>query len=838
MRRTSLRGVGETAKGAPLKSQLPIARFQIVNEQLIQQIRPISSTPRARRSGAGQWTVFPATRINEPLAKAATILKRSLAHERGAPGLREAYLEFRRAFIDAGAGARRILESQRAQKWRWSSSGPEDPTVTPGVIHDVINVLTGNEPAGRHTAVMEDVHLASEVVVDISSLYGMQGLPSLYSLVIATMSRLDPAKTLCWIAKVDELGPSTYEVTSEDYATVMRGFATRCDEDSMRDLLSGMRKHRRLRPNATVWHPYILFLATASPDTKHNLGRISAAVTEMSEVDGAEPTIPLLSDIIWQYSRAQDYGGVVKYVNMLRERMEPDSPVHTRSELCYAAAALTNLAGMRDGYDAAVKEALLLKEAGFPHNSTTMRTLMAVKGSPVFGGESLVDLANSLDVIIAPEVWAIVIRRSVQHQDGLERAIALYEESKLHGSIPTSGMVDPLIHALCTRFQPPTVEDVERALEIYYDLRDAHKVPKRKIKGTLAKRHTPPDSAIFINLLQAICRSHPPSQTTSDLIIHLLIDMRHFHVKLDPSFVQRVLSELLVVSDSHEAAFKIWMYLREVDGSVLDATGYAAVLEQFAQLSFEDDPLPSVPHYLDIVQSMRESGVPITPFVYNIIFTRYATLARSTLEAAENKDPDSPEVQEGIALRLRMLEAVKKLHLTLKIDASFTPTVATMNAAMNAYNYLGAFQEAYSVWDELAYGMPGFDHASVSIALDVCGYAGDSASADRVWRRARGVYTRARAGHQPFTPNTNNWAALIECRTRLGKYESAVSAFWEMLHAEDRNIVPSPDLKCAEVMVKCARGNGDEDRILRLLEKTAPDLYRLLVSPNATQVLE
>lgn len=834
MHRASFRRVRETRREFLVGGQQvapPVARLRIASEPLIQKYRPISFTTYSRRNDTNRWTVFPAARTAEPLVEAATSLKRSLNHHPGFSRLREAYLDFRRAFLDAGVGARRILEPQRVQKWRWPSGGSEDPTVTPGVLHDVINALINNFPGRRYSPGIEDVRLASEILIDISSLYGMQSLPSLHSQVISRMSRLDPDEALRWIAKLGELRPAVYEVTSEDYAAVIRGLTARRDEVGMRGLLNDMRNHQRLRPNATVWHPYILFLATASPDNNHNFGRLEAALTEMIETDGVEPTVPLLSDIVWQYSRAQDYEGALKHVDRLRERIEPESPIITRSELCYAVAALTNHAGMRGGYDNAVKEALLLKDDGFPHNSTTMRTLMAAEGSPLFDAGSLVALANTLDVIIAPEIWAIAIRRAVQNENGLDRAIALHEESKLHRCIPTSGMVDPLIHALCKRSQPPKVEDVEQALEIYYDLRDAHKVPEHKSSGMLAKRHTPPDNAIFINLLQAISRSCQASQTTSDLIIHLLVDMRHFNVKLDPSFVQTVFAELLVVSDSHETAFKIWTYLREIDESVLNATGYATVLEQFAQLSFEDDPLPSVPHYLDIVQSMREGGVPITPFVYNIIFTRYAALARLTLEAAENKDPDSPEVQDGIALRLRMLEAVKKLHLTLKIDASFTPTVATMNAVMNAYNYLGAFREAYGVWDELAYGMPEFDHASVSIALDVCGYAGDAASADRVWRRARGVYTKARAGQQPFTPNANNWAALIECRTRLGKYESAVSAFREMLHAEDRNMIPFPDLKCAEVMVRCARSKGDEDRILSLLQKNALDLYCSLAPP-------
>lgn len=708
-----------------------------------------------------------------------------------------------------------------------------DSTITPGVLQDAIEILSGTRLPSQASPELDDVQLASELVLDMSRLFGMQSVPQCRSTVISGMSRVNPTMTLDWLSELEDSPPTEVAAVSlEDYVTVIQGFVRTQDEEGVKLVMNRARNHSALQPSAVLWQPYIKFLATATPDNGENFARLESALREM-EAEGIPPTAPIISDVLLQCISAANPSGAERYCNALRELIEPESLTLTHSELCYAVAALVKYAGMCGGYPAAVEEAIALRQEGFQHNSHTMRALLDMDACSVFDAETLMTLADSLDIVPTPAVWAIVIKRALDGPDGLNAALATYNESKLRDVRPNSALVDPLIHALCSRTSSPSQDDVDRALDIYYDLRDAQSRHDR------TERDPPPDRHIFMALLQGVSRSRTPSQTTSDLIIQLLIDMRYFQIKLHPSFIQNVFTSLLAISHSHDTAFKIWTYLREIDESVLTTTGYGAVLKQFAELSFDDDPLPSLNNYLEITQAMRKSGVTMTPYMYNVIFTRYARIAQSSSAAAAAVvDPDSPEHQKGIELRERILTAVKRLHLTLKIDAAVTPETATLNALMNAYNHLGEYQDAYDVWTELAYGKAHFDHTSVSIALDVCGFAGDAASADGVWRRVRGTQARPRHGRPPFVPSVNNWTSLIECRTRVNKYPAALAAFKEMLAAQDRSAIPLPDLKCAEVMLKCAKKNGDGDFVLKLIRTKLPDLFPAFLESNKNQSAE
>jgi hypothetical protein len=586
------------------------------------------------------------------------------------------------------------------------------------------------------------------------------------------------------------------------------------------------------------------------------------SLVEATERDRVSLTAPILADAVIQRRLAQDREGASQYAEQLREVLQKTSPHYTPSEEHYATAALVGYHGMAGGgYTAALEAALLMKAAGYSHNSTTIRTLMGMDDCPSLDAKSLVDLGMKLNTNITVDVWANAVSRALKDKagDGLSTALGLYEESKRREVIPVAGLVDPLIQALCTRSNPPSSKDVHDALELYYDLRDAtftiDSAPSEAFPQLRPRSHAP-DAGIYMNLLRAITRSRSAPQTASDIVIQLLIDMKHYLVKVPSRFLMdSVYGEMLRVADSHDTAFKIWSHVRELDDSAATPAGYKTALVNFAKLGFDSDPLPSLNHYLVIVKSMRDAGTPISPFVYTVLLTRYATLAKSIRRDATNlESEDTPQLEidsefdsdisiqpdSRQALRERLLQAVQRLHLTLRVDASLTPTVATMNALMNAYNHLEAFRDAYGVWEQLTLGTPPFDQVSVSIVLDLCGHTENAKAADDVWRRVRTPRPSSSWIHNNklwdssgrFITSTNNWTSLIECRWRCGKRESAFNAFREMLDARaDRSHVPVPDLKCAETMLKFAKKNGmdSEVRVLRMLEDNAPDLYRSLV---------
>ncbi|KAF9513676.1 hypothetical protein BS47DRAFT_1295867 [Hydnum rufescens UP504] len=405
-------------------------------------------------------------------------------------------------------------------------------------------------------------------------------------------------------------------------------------------------------------------------------------------------------------------------------------------------------------------------------------------------------------------------------------------------------MVDPLILGLCRRHAPPTPEDVNEALEIYYDLRDArgkNQVPEESEENPIRYKSLPrhprpphnsaPDQWIYRTLLTAISRTRTISRGTSDIMIQLLIDMRDFGVKLNSEFVQSVFARLLLATDSHGAAFDMYSYLREMASSILDQPAYVSILEQLANLSFDDDPLPSQAHYLDIMRDMRDSGTPMTPFVYTILFSRYASLATSI----PHPTPDTPldEVEKGHDLHQRLFQATKRLHLTLKLDASVTPNVFTMNAIMNAYNRLGAFRDAWGIWEQLAHGTPAYDNVSISIVMDLCGYSRNPRAADRIWA---GIMQRAQQppkGDRPVVvPTRNNWVSRIECYARLGDFQTALDIFTDMIYGGGEVWIPKPNQAAADTLLKFSWSYGRSAEVEELIKSELPDLYPLLPQPD------
>ena len=287
---------------------------------------------------------------------------------------------------------------------------------------------------------------------------------------------------------------------------------------------------------------------------------------------------------------------------------------------------------------------------------------------------------------------------------------------------------------------------------------------------------------------------------------------------LPPTFIRDIFTRLLLLSSSHDTSFKLYTYLREIDPSLLDRTGYEHILLQFTKLSFEDDPLPAQPHYMNIVKDMRDAGIPMTSFVYNSLFSRYAALAKTSAESAFNSSTSedvTAERERAVQLRERLLQATRRLHRTLKLDASINPEVVTFNTLLNAYNYLGAFGDAFEVWEQLTLGFPvSYDNISISIILDICGYARSPNAADHVW----GLITSKTMGSHRVRPNANNWLARMECFARIGDFPRVMEIFKEMNARSKERDAPVPNEATVELLTKFGRAFRREADVIALLE--------------------
>ncbi|KAF8323042.1 hypothetical protein DL93DRAFT_615749 [Clavulina sp. PMI_390] len=784
-----------------------------------------SSRVRAEPDDGLVSSIIPSRTRAEPLAVAANSFTRAISNK-DVLLIRHVYPIFKESFLESGPGGRSIFSAPATppstSMFNWTRKTQFEPILPPKTLHEAISFLL--RAGGHRNAALpsQDVKLAADMLLDMIILYKLEPPSTLIHSVVLALSKLDANEAVTWLRKLEEAQGSQGGNFDKHYATVIVGLGLVGDVEGMQSVLEAVRNHPRLSPSITLWTAYICALGSGrfrGPPVEMEL-----AIQEMKRTDGFEPNLPIISELMFRYQASNDLDGSKRHVDTLRTLLHASesSTSLDPADISRAMSALIRHEVLTSGYDAGLLQALALRRAGLPLDSHVIRPLMDAPNLPLLNAESLQSLAETLDIELGGEIWSELLSRTARRDDGLPAALDLYDEMKRRDIFISKKGADRLIYALCGGSEPPTVESVEQALDVYYDLRDNYL--KQISRRVSPKRLNPPDFGIFMSLLRSIIRTGGPSQETIDLVYMLLSDMKYFSIRLEPSFMESLLPKLFRVCTSQETALKLWNHIRDIDPVSLDESGYSAVLEEFSKLSFPNDPLPSLPSYLEIIKTMRENDIPVTSYIYNILFRRYATLAKEIID--ESYSASSERAEELDQRRLRILDAVKKLHVNVRMDAMLVPTTSMMNGLMWAYSHLGAYQEAFTVWDELAYGRPGFDHASLSIALDVCGFAGDSGAADKVWRRARTM--KPSKHHPPFVPNENNWTSLIECRARTGRYESAVSAFKEMLTAEDRATTPLPDLKCATVMLRFAGYANDTERISRLIQNHLPDIYQQL----------
>ena len=758
-----------------------------------------------------------------------------------------------------------ILDPQVEQGWRAALRNPHSgPLITQRLLQDAVLVLIRNDAIARsspvdivqHAPSSECLDTARQILSDTALLFGLKPLLEQYDPLLYAIALSNVDAALDWLQILQADQNTDYRISVNDYEIAMHALIITRDDKGMRKVLQRVRELDSIPVTSDLFRPLIYLLTPdpwGPPSQSCDFSGINNVLREMVEIDEVQPSLSLLAFILHEYRKLGNFEKTevegepiaVQIKAMLAIRGLKHVPEDER----FACLTLVQWAGLKGGYSAALQEALDLVSQGYLLSAGTLDTLQNLPDSPVFDASLLVEVADSLRLIIPHMMWSLAIRRALRDggEGGVDVALAIYQEAKRQGVVFNAAGVDPLILGLCRRHAPPTPEDVNEALEIYYDLRDAQgmeMIPEEpeerrdKYKWLPQRlrplRSTTPDQWIYRTLLIAISRTRKVSRGTSDTMIQLLIDMRDFGVQLDSEFVQSVFARLLLATDSHGTAFNMYSYLREIGSSVLDQPAYVSILEQLANLSFDDDPLPSQAHYLDIMRDMRDSGTPMTPFVYTVLFSRYASMAASIPQ----RTPDTPldELQKGYDLRQRLFQATKRLHLTLKLDASVTPNVYTMNSIMNAYNHLGAFREAWGIWEQLAHGSPPYDNVSISIIMDICGHSRNPRAADRIWHE---VVHRAqqppKEGRPVVVPTRNNWVSRIECCARVGDFQKALDTFTDMIHGGGEVLgfwVPKPNQAAADTLLKFSWSYGRSAEVEKLIKSELPELYSLLPQPD------
>jgi pentatricopeptide repeat protein len=391
-------------------------------------------------------------------------------------------------------------------------------------------------------------------------------------------------------------------------------------------------------------------------------------------------------------------------------------------------------------------------------------------------------------------------------KDSLQSAYETYCLARGRGVEVDINMVRQLIVDLC-KLSPPRLSE---AMELYNDLINAEanhaNAPESRFIPTMI---------LYKHLLPAAARTTPPAESVA---ISLLNDMRSRRLKFDATTLTSLTILLMRSSTSHQTAFRAYAHMYALDKQLLDRDAYAAIISAFINLSWPSSRLAPPNLFLEIVKDMRKAGFTPNAQVYTSLLHRYGANVQRRVDRLSSPDIPVPEAEPERWV-VETLEAIQAIHTVIKLDPSVTIDVPLLNALMNAYNRVGAFAEAFEVWDELverrAHEKPELYAASINVALDACGYSEAHVKAHRVWRWAR---------RNNLTVD-RNWDAWIECLARLGEMDEAVETVCgEMKRRE--NGAPAPTTETLRILLRFSWRSKDVYRqIKQRIEQEFPNMW-------------
>ncbi|KAH7930429.1 hypothetical protein BV22DRAFT_1054975 [Leucogyrophana mollusca] len=620
------------------------------------------------------------------------------------------------------------------------------------------------------------------------------------------------------------------------HTRIIRGLIKRGNSQTVLHWLMSMpRKPGNIIPTIRHWHMYLHHLS----DTRQ-LASLRRAVSQMPK-SGRKPStetfilvfealfksaahlrefreiLDLMTDMCLPYEPSIDaviYDGFVKqnlhqHASQFRHEYRTRSDFYTKGKGLPPPvdwnSALEKEAEGRGGVQSAVALCKTFAEEGYTVIPHTLTVILRRSDNV----DELRYAESRLNLKATALQWALLINNAVRKGD-IPKAMAIYRDFQTTGIPPDAPLVHPLIRALCgSTFKEQNDAAIDDALELYRDLALAQPVTPAAdgvdvpSAFSVPPRHsTGPDTSLYDTILRALGTSADPSKYLP-IARSLLEDMKARNILLEGSMaIASVVIILMRCASSYDDALQSYKKMCRGEGSFQpDDKGYQAILHTLCQLSFPGETaLPSVWHYFEIVKDMRAIGHEITSPVYTILLRRLAQLAADL--------PDE--------WRATLAGSVRRVHDFLTLDPYITPDTALWNQLMDTYQRVGLFAEAYRIW-EMMFISGTFNHASVSVILDACGYA-------RAWPTAMQVCLKLkRIG---FRFNQRTWNTWVECMCRMGKLNDAVKAVCLEMGQDQTDV--APDLDTIKILMGFAGHTNQQDEVISRIKRYLPELWQTL----------
>lgn len=674
------------------------------------------------------------------------------------------------------------------------------PVAPPLNKHHLIDILQKLGESGRPG----DLQRIEDILADMSFVFGVEPSPDIHTIILHALKKNGNLQTMYrWLLHIPSR-PGNFSPTINQYHIVLEACSELGSFKQMRNMVLSMRK-AGCKPVIETFRMLVRARwQFASEEEKIPHPAVFSTILEDMKREGL-PYDQTLSDMLFSGYANRN---MIVYAEQIRSLFEQQFPEVQSPEEEQNLSWIFKLsrASQNRGVQGAIETFRSLEKEGCKADSATVRALLrhSCRLSDLEYVEKELKLKPSIDV------YSRLIDNCTRagHING---ALALCDRARNEGLKLDAPSVAPLIKFLCQMIGgEPREESLDKAIVLYQELSSCHpsNIPAQD-KASYLEHSAGPDLNIYHMLLRGLASSSN-IQKYFPVASSLLEDMDLRGLSKNDSIIASS-TIVLHMRNAGQPAEALDAY--HMHRSALDDKGYAIVLHAYSKLTFgRITHVPSLIDYFGIVRDMRHAGFSITAEVYTILLKRLALLATRLTQGdrIENNISGDDEAE----FRVSIVAATRRVHDLLTLDANISPDAYVWNQLMDTYQRLGCFGDAYRVW-ELMYLSGRFDHVSVSIILDACGYAG-------AWQVAKQV--RQRLARDRFRLNERNWNAWIECLCRLGRLNDAVRTVCIEMGEEE----VSADVESVRILLKFGRKAGREDEVVSRIRQHLPDLWTSL----------
>lgn len=453
------------------------------------------------------------------------------------------------------------------------------------------------------------------------------------------------------------------------------------------------------------------------------------------------------------------------------------------------------------------------------------------------------------------EVGADKLRRNLLKIAQTPNPVNTIRSYNAYISLPGSRRFDielgsALIRGLCRNtLKAPSRRNVLHAVKMYKDLlasglgssspsfftpssRDELKIdPAKELKHVyymLLRNLTAPPTT-YSSGAEAV----ETQERCSEDMRYLLNEMKIRGITPDSRLISPIMLLQWRSTGSHDEALQFYIsFISDIESSrpssdagtkvqLMDLGSFRSILNSFGQLSFQNAPITPARLWHVLLSHICARGYISTSKDYALYINSLVSKNISPLALRYvSLGMDPPEEEENMVKS--MYDSLKYLFRQITIDIHITPDAVLFNTLMDAFQRVGAFDDALQVLN-LSWLTGQVDNVTPIIMFDACGHAKRPVDAYLIWN----MLVRRRWKFDKRTLDT--W---VECLCRLGYVDQAckfVCLYMGKEHGEYETVEDTnPDINTCLILLKFSWNFGQSLEVRERIKSHLPHIWKEL----------